>query len=427
MDNYIYLIQEREFIKSGEKIYKIGKTKQKNLKRLQNYPKGSKLIFQCICDDCDTVEIKLINIFKKKYIQQKDIGTEYFKGNYDDMIVDIYNCIMNIYDNTDSDAIQINSFDKYVKYSNNISNIIITDTSTLEGYVKFKNCLWQKINSKDYISDNLVCFLNNNITYPINKKRLIGDICKKCYNSNPKFYKLSQTEYIIKVSKHDYILDVKTFTIKNCGVDIDDAILTDTNKYLTKVFANTHSCIQNINTEIVDNILKSLISDENIISKYKKLCYNCIVNQENTIIFEDYSNTNHLLTHWLKSLINRLSNNTAIYFDDNEQNNYIYSFNSVKPKLVIILGKYIDKKTVNNKINLLTKLGIKNIIVLYSDKCMYNYDTYSKFIIDNKDYILSLFRSSNNTLYDYFPSNPDDIFYFSYMLSNNYLKWCCNM
>jgi len=45
-EEYIYLIREREFIKTNEPIYKIGKTKQPCLNRLYNYPKGTALIFQ---------------------------------------------------------------------------------------------------------------------------------------------------------------------------------------------------------------------------------------------------------------------------------------------------------------------------------------------------------------------------------------------
>ena len=44
MPEYIYLLQEREFIKTLENIYKIGKSKQENLKRIQNYPNGTELI-----------------------------------------------------------------------------------------------------------------------------------------------------------------------------------------------------------------------------------------------------------------------------------------------------------------------------------------------------------------------------------------------
>ena len=74
MPEYIYLLQEREFIKTRENIYKIGKSKQKNLKRIQNYPNGTKLIIQLECENCDINE---------SFKQRTDIGTEYFEGDKD--------------------------------------------------------------------------------------------------------------------------------------------------------------------------------------------------------------------------------------------------------------------------------------------------------------------------------------------------------
>ena len=60
MSEYIYLLQEREFINAKQNIYKLGKTKQENLQRFKQYPKGSKLILQQICHDCDILETQLI-------------------------------------------------------------------------------------------------------------------------------------------------------------------------------------------------------------------------------------------------------------------------------------------------------------------------------------------------------------------------------
>ena len=88
---YIYLIHEREFVNSYQDIYKIGKTRKENNKRFISYPKGSVLLFQIICTDCDNVEKELIDIFKDKFVQRKDIGTEYFQGDYQEMIDIIYN------------------------------------------------------------------------------------------------------------------------------------------------------------------------------------------------------------------------------------------------------------------------------------------------------------------------------------------------
>ena len=59
--SYIYLLQEREFIKTNEQIFKIGKTKQTNFKR---YPIGSKIILQIKCDNYHNYEKILLNKFK---------------------------------------------------------------------------------------------------------------------------------------------------------------------------------------------------------------------------------------------------------------------------------------------------------------------------------------------------------------------------
>jgi hypothetical protein len=93
MTEYIYLVQPREFIKTKENIYKIGKTKQENLKRICGYSNGTKLICQFESKDCDIAERELIKLFKEKYELQKDIGNEYFKGNCNDMRDDIFNYI----------------------------------------------------------------------------------------------------------------------------------------------------------------------------------------------------------------------------------------------------------------------------------------------------------------------------------------------
>ena len=90
MTNYIYLLQEREFIKTNEKIYKVGMTQKENFQRFNQYPKGSVLLFQIICHDCKNMEVQVIKQFKEKFIQRKDIGSEYFEGNYKSMIDIIY-------------------------------------------------------------------------------------------------------------------------------------------------------------------------------------------------------------------------------------------------------------------------------------------------------------------------------------------------
>jgi hypothetical protein len=102
--NFIYLIQEREFIKTGENIYKVGKTHQPNQTRISHYPKGSNLLLYAPCDDCDICERKVLLILRQKYINRTDIGREYFEGNKDTMTEDILTIIKQHNDiNTDEE------------------------------------------------------------------------------------------------------------------------------------------------------------------------------------------------------------------------------------------------------------------------------------------------------------------------------------
>jgi hypothetical protein len=115
-NEYIYLLQEREFIKTKEPIYKIGKTKQENLKRIKSYPNGSKLLFYNDCIDCDNIEKVILNKFKEHFIHKREIGNEYFMGDYmlmKNIIFDItsnsnYECIKNNEDIEDNEGIESN-------------------------------------------------------------------------------------------------------------------------------------------------------------------------------------------------------------------------------------------------------------------------------------------------------------------------------
>jgi hypothetical protein len=90
MTNYIYLLQEREFIKTKENVYKVGMTKKENHERFNQYPKGSVLLCQIICNDCNNMEKTVLKKFKETFKQRKDIGNEYFEGDYKNMIDIIY-------------------------------------------------------------------------------------------------------------------------------------------------------------------------------------------------------------------------------------------------------------------------------------------------------------------------------------------------
>ena len=90
---YVYLIQTEEFVKSGEPVYKIGKTKQLNYTRFKQYDTGSIQLYQSICKNSDDMERKIITLFNSKY--ERHCGKEYFKGNYNDMLDDISELVKN--------------------------------------------------------------------------------------------------------------------------------------------------------------------------------------------------------------------------------------------------------------------------------------------------------------------------------------------
>lgn len=94
MSHYLYLIHEREFIKTGESIYKLGKTTQERTSRFREYTKGSQLLLHIRCTDCHREEKELIELFTKKYKLRKDIGAEYFEGDCKSMINTVVEHVM---------------------------------------------------------------------------------------------------------------------------------------------------------------------------------------------------------------------------------------------------------------------------------------------------------------------------------------------
>ena len=84
MTNYscVYLVKEREFTKTNENIIKVGYSNQENLKRFKQYPKDSVLLCQVFTENGKLCESKILDEFKIKFKHRKDIGNEYFEGDY---------------------------------------------------------------------------------------------------------------------------------------------------------------------------------------------------------------------------------------------------------------------------------------------------------------------------------------------------------
>jgi hypothetical protein len=78
---YIYVIKEREFVKTKENVYKIGRTGKGYHQRMTQYPKNSVVMNIIKVPNSKKYEDEIKKIFKKKFIQRKDIGSEYFEAN----------------------------------------------------------------------------------------------------------------------------------------------------------------------------------------------------------------------------------------------------------------------------------------------------------------------------------------------------------
>ena len=141
MDNsatgYIYLIIEREFIKTDENIYKIGKTKQEKFKRFQQYPKGSCLLYYQKVNEYSKVESEIIEKLKDNYKRQKDIGAEYFKGSLIDIILDIIKITRKY---VDVDGKMIDESKKYLsEYYNKLEDKLLPQKELMDNFKKVLN------------------------------------------------------------------------------------------------------------------------------------------------------------------------------------------------------------------------------------------------------------------------------------------------
>jgi len=441
---YIYLLQLREFTKTKENIYKVGMTKKDNLKRFNQYPKGSILLFQMICDNSRNTENKVIKLFREKFTQHKEIGNEYFEGDYKEMIDIIYSVIINKkeednYENDDEEStIQVKTYDEWIK-NNKIKKIIITNKNG-EGYLRFTEQLWRKLydeKSEDFNYNTQECLSlfiqkyhpDNYCDVEYDNNEIMKDTIEKCYSKNPDFYNLSYNEYVLSTNSESIetkyvILNSLTFTFTSIEELISDKILTDKDCGSRTIYAKNI-----INTEHVDNILNSLIS-EPIKRHYKKLVYNILVKQEESpIIFYDYNEC--LLMEWLKDILYTISDYkffaySSDYYDDKLKFKKLLKINNYR---CIIITKNINA-LINNQINTFLTLGFKNIIICQNDPSnnIYNIKNFTKYLYDNQEILMNCIKEENNyeiRCWTQEIQHFDNIFYRSQLLLTNFLKWCC--
>lgn len=130
---YVYVVQVREFL--GTNIYKVGRSGDA-IKRLKQYPKGSKLLCNIMVSDCISAErLMLYNL--SDYIR-REYGREYVDIEYKELLKIVYHSTSELFHTEETDLVFDTDF-----ITNNIEAGSSTDYFTLkeakEAYKRF-NC-----------------------------------------------------------------------------------------------------------------------------------------------------------------------------------------------------------------------------------------------------------------------------------------------
>lgn len=102
MNGSIYLIQV--YPGQPRPVYKIGKTTRPVACRLKEYKSALHAVkFTCECTDqsCHDVEKQILTEFMRLFSQRRDLGTEYFEGDCDEMVF-LIKGLMNVSDDCDT-------------------------------------------------------------------------------------------------------------------------------------------------------------------------------------------------------------------------------------------------------------------------------------------------------------------------------------
>ena len=177
MSNYIYLLHEREFIKSKENVYKVGMTKKDNLVRFNQYPNGSVLLIQLICNNCKLMETHIIKKFKECFKQKKEYGNEYFEGNYITMIDIIYYTIKNeMCDDETETTDEINTNNKILETTDEIDT-----NNEIEYYNHNKELKTTYFcNNCDFVTSKLTDYTRHSLTQKHARNTLATTSTTKC-------------------------------------------------------------------------------------------------------------------------------------------------------------------------------------------------------------------------------------------------------
>jgi len=290
---YIYILKEREFIKTNEDIYKIGKTRQDNLGRFNNYPNGSSLYLQYFCNNSDFIELRIIDSFKENFIQRLDIGREYFEGNIDEMMNNIYH-IRNQYSKLSKDEIDSIEINRINNMKNEaLKKKMLRDEIRLKNLIIVEN-LKKKI--EEYKKKEEEIINNHHVVKRVkNTKKISEEICdfflkwfkenyrftkekRKYVSFNTLYHEFIVTKYYINLNNNQKKIYRKEYFFNFCKEN------ENFSNYFRERYNNIRSIFTNYekknteNSQIINNKIKLKLPSNNIVENIKNIEMSEIIN-----------------------------------------------------------------------------------------------------------------------------------------------------
>jgi hypothetical protein len=292
----VYIIQTRESIRMKEPVYKIGRTGQEHTKRSKSYPKGSILKLHKSVIDSRTIETNIKNVFCKKFIQRKDMGIEYFEGNYRDMEVELLLL-------ANEEIVEMEEMEE-VK----------------EEIVERGNTYGEQI----YIEEEIVKDIDDNYELEDNDEKVNDDIIK-IFPNYKKDECFGGKQKLIKICFHKKKLKDIIYYELSCLTIYKKHILQDTFNTLNDFYQSGQIyLVKMIDEKIIENDKIYNLNNKRTIQLFNKY-----KNKINNVIFDSTLNDEILL-----NLHNDFQNCTMKYlFSDTLINNLYY----------VILHNYNDK------------------------------------------------------------------------------------
>lgn len=348
---YIYLVQEREFMKTKEFIFKVGKTAQKPYRRMQAYPKESRLLLTIIVNDCSRAEYEILKIFRSRFKQRIEIGDEYFEGDPIEMI-----------------------------------DVILDYQKKHFIFEIAKGCLVQDNDVQEEISNEEFDVENNDVQ-----------------ESNDAENNDVQEEIVIEnhdISKEEIIenTNINEIKIENNSIKIDESLIKTLLEQLIPKITNVNQTSSQ-NKPISDKPIENKVAVDNVISDkpIENKAISNTINPPKVINTKEINNINKLNSKAKLASINKLFETTT----SKKPASSVNTSDKSKPKAKVVKTKSLCQPTYCRVIanNIRDRYSSGIITLLKNDTCLDNEFVVEKIEIYKLNRLIKTFKPSElNTL-----------------------------